>query len=54
MVFRNKAKKKRFAKYNKQTRWAPAWAVLKKLGRPAHPSRITRKRRFWRRHTLDE
>lgn len=54
MVFKTKSKKKRFNKLNRQTRWAPAWAVLKRFGRPVHPSRMTRKRRFWRRHTVDE
>jgi ribosomal protein L39E len=54
MVFRHKPIKKRFANYHKETKYAPAWAVLKKFGKIMHPSVLTKKKRFWRRHTIDE
>ena len=54
MVFRVKSKKVRFARRMKERKWAPAWAAFKKYGRPVHPSRITVKKRSWRRHTIDE
>jgi len=54
MVFRHKPHKRRFAIYHKQTKYAPAFAVLRKFGRPIHPSVMTRKKRQWRRHTIDE
>jgi len=54
MVFRDKPMKKRFANYHKQTKYAPVWAILKKYGRILHPSVLTKKKRHWRRHTIDE
>ncbi len=49
--FKHKSRKKRLAKAGKQTRWAPVWLVPKKYGkgRVLHPSRMTRKKRNWRR-----
>tara|TARA_B100000315_G_C14588495_1_gene594438 strand:- start:2624 stop:2797 length:174 start_codon:yes stop_codon:yes gene_type:complete len=45
------AKKKRLAKKNRQTRWAPFWSVPKIYGqgRRVHPGRHTAKKRTWRR-----
>ncbi|MBU0760691.1 MAG: 50S ribosomal protein L39e [Nanoarchaeota archaeon] len=39
---------------NRQTRWAPFWAVIKKfgMGHKTHPSAITKHRRHWRRTKL--
>jgi len=44
-------KKKRLAKLQRQTRWAPFWTVLKTYGkaRRVHPSRLTHVKRSWRR-----
>lgn len=38
----------------RQTKWAPFWAVLRKVGKgkKAHPSQITARRRHWRRTKL--
>ncbi|MBI2136364.1 50S ribosomal protein L39e [Candidatus Woesearchaeota archaeon] len=49
--YKHLSRKKRLAKLNTQTRWAPYWAVMKKFGktRRMHPSRITAKKRNWRR-----
>lgn len=45
------SKKLRLVKAGKQTKWAPYWVVLKKygVGKPVHPSRVTDKKRSWRR-----
>jgi ribosomal protein L39E len=45
------SEKKRLGKAKKQTRWAPFWIIPKALGkgRVVHPSRLTRKKRNWRR-----
>lgn len=45
------SKKKRLAKAARQTKWAPFWTSIKKfgLGRRAHPARLTRIKRNWRR-----
>lgn len=47
-------KKNRLIKAGSQTRWAPYWAVIKIFGpgKPVHPSRITTKKRSWRRSTI--
>lgn len=47
-------KKIKLAVRNRQTKWAPFWAIIKKygLGHRAHPSSITKHRRHWRRTKL--
>ena len=44
------SKKRHLAKAGNQTKWAPWWAVLKKLGtgKKVHPSEITHVKRNWR------
>jgi len=44
-------KKKKLAKQNRRTRWAPFWLIPKifGLGRRVHPIRITAIKRHWRR-----
>jgi ribosomal protein L39E len=39
---------------NRQTKWAPFWAVIRKhgTGKRIHPSAITAHRRHWRRTKL--
>lgn len=51
---RHYQKKIKLAKANKQTRWAPVWVVLKKLGKgkKVHPSAVTRFKRHWKRTKL--
>jgi ribosomal protein L39E len=41
-------------KYNRQTKWAPVWAVIKAhgKGKRVHPSAMTAVRRSWRRSKL--
>ncbi len=45
--------KKRIAKENKRTKWAPFWVSFKKYGmkkgRKVHPSRYTTSKKHWRR-----
>ena len=43
-------KKRRLGKAEKQTTWAPFWAVLRKYGKgkKMHPSQITHVKRSWR------
>ena len=38
----------------RQTKWAPFWAVIRKYGqgKRVHPSQITKQRRHWRRTKL--
>jgi ribosomal protein L39E len=47
---RRQQKKKKLAKANKRTKWAPYFAILRKFGagKRVHPSAITRTRRNWR------
>ncbi|MBI3334707.1 50S ribosomal protein L39e [Candidatus Pacearchaeota archaeon] len=47
-------KKVKLAVAQRQTKWAPFWAVLRKAGKGkrAHPSQITVRRRHWRRTKL--
>ncbi|MEK6847585.1 MAG: hypothetical protein AABX50_00485 [Nanoarchaeota archaeon] len=54
MGIKNPEKKATLAKKNRQTKWAPVWAVLKKYGKGkrVHPSAMTRYRRSWRRTKL--
>ncbi len=56
MGIKNVEKKKKLAKAQRQTNWAPIWVVLKKFGQGkaghTHPSQITRNRRSWRRTKL--
>jgi ribosomal protein L39E len=49
--YKSSAKKKRLAKKNKQTKWAPFWTVPKVYGkgRRVHPGRHTTRKRSWRR-----
>ena len=51
---RHYQKKIKLAKYNKQTRWAPVWVVLKKYGtgKKVHPSAVTHVKRHWTRTKL--
>jgi len=48
------SKKIRLVKYNRRTKWAPVWVILKKFGpgKRIHPSAITHVRRNWRRNKL--
>lgn len=47
-------RKVKYVKYNRRTKWAPFWAVIKKYGKGkrVHPSHMTRTRRSWRRTKL--
>lgn len=49
-------KKVKLAVFQRQTKWAPVWAVLRRFGRASaghvHPSQITSFRRHWRRTKL--
>lgn len=47
-------KKVKLAVAERQTKWAPFWAVLKKhgKGKQIHPSQITARRRHWRQTKL--
>ena len=40
--------------YNRRTKWAPVWAVVRKngKGKRVHPSQMTKIRRHWRRTRL--
>jgi len=48
------SKKRHLDKAQKQTKWAPFWAVMKKYGKgkKVHPSRITHVKRSWNRTSL--
>ncbi|MDO8641970.1 MAG: 50S ribosomal protein L39e [Candidatus Woesearchaeota archaeon] len=52
--FKHPSRKRRLAKYGRQTRWAPFWTVLKIYGpgRKVHPGRHTVVKRNWRRKKL--
>ena len=54
MGIKNQQKKATLGKLNRQTKWAPFWAVLKKygIGKRVHPSAMTRHRRSWKRTKL--
>lgn len=54
MGIKNREKKVKLMKRNKQTKWAPVWAVMRKygMGKRIHPSAITTYRRSWRRIKL--
>ena len=49
-------KKIKLGAYERRTKWAPVWALLKKFGtggaRFHHVSEITKNRRHWRRTKL--
>ena len=47
---RQRQKKIKLAKAGKQTKWAPFWTIIKKLGpgKRVHPSRLTHVKRSWR------
>jgi len=49
--YKHPSRKKRLAKFRKQTRWAPFWTVPKIYGktRRIHPGRHTKLKRSWRR-----
>jgi len=48
------SKKRKLDKAGTQTKWAPFWAVMRKLGKgkKAHPSVITHVKRNWRTRKL--
>lgn len=52
--FKHPSRKKRLAKYGRQTRWAPFWTVMRIYGqgRRVHPGRHTVVKRNWRRTKL--
>jgi len=54
MGIRNPQKKTKLAVAQRQTKWAPIWAVIKKFGKGkrVHPSAMTRIKRNWRRTKL--
>jgi ribosomal protein L39E len=54
MGIKNQLKKIRLTKKNRQTKWAPVWAVLRKfgVGKRIHPSTMTRHKRNWRRNKI--
>ena len=49
-----KSKKKHLDKWNKRTKWAPFWTVMKKFGKGkrVHPSAMTHVKRNWRHRKL--
>ena len=51
--YKHPSKKKRLIKANRQTKWAPVFAIFKKfgMGKKVHPSYISSKR-SWRRTKL--
>lgn len=51
--YKHPAKKQRLIKANRNTKWAPMFAVLKKFGtgKKVHPSNLSQKR-SWRRTKL--
>jgi len=51
---KSSGKKIRLTKAQNQTKWAPFWLVPKVfgLGRSIHPSRITQKKRHWKRSSI--
>jgi ribosomal protein L39E len=52
--FIHPSRKKRLAKAGRQTKWAPFWLIPKVFGkgRRIHPSRLTVKKRSWRRQKI--
>ncbi len=53
---RSHQKKIKLGVAGRRTKWAPVWAVLRKVGqgqsRRTHPSQLTAQRRHWRRTKL--
>jgi len=51
---RHYQKKIKLGVYERRTKWAPVWAVIKKFGqgKRKHPSEMTKLRRNWRRTKL--
>ena len=49
--YKHSSRKKRLAKKQTLTKWAPFWTVFKKFGRgrKIHPGRLTAVKRSWRR-----
>ncbi len=47
-------KKVKLAVFERHTKWAPFWAVLRRFGKGkrVHPSQMTANRRHWRRTKL--
>jgi len=47
-------KKVKLSVKERQTKWAPFWAVIRKYGKGkrVHPSQMTKNRRHWRRTKL--
>jgi ribosomal protein L39E len=54
MATRKTQKKIKLGVAERQTKWAPVWAVIKKfgMGKRVHPSEMTAHRRQWRRTKL--
>lgn len=56
MGIKKPGRKTKLAMYARRTKWAPIWAVIKKVGpgraKRTHPSAITRTRHSWRRTKL--
>ena len=48
------SKKRKLGRAEKQTTWAPFWAVIRKYGqgKRVHPSQITHVKRSWRHKRL--
>jgi len=53
-MIKHQPKKIKLAVANRQTKWAPIWAVLRRFGsgKRVHPSVMTAHRRHWRRTKL--
>ena len=51
---RHYQKKIKLGKFARQTRWAPVWVVMKKMGKgkKVHPSAVTNVKRSWTRTKL--
>jgi len=53
-MIKSHQKKIKLSVANRQTKWAPVWAVLRRFGagKRVHPSEITAQKRHWRRTKL--
>jgi len=51
---KHQQKKIKLSVFNKRTKWAPVWAVIRRFGagKKIHPSSMTKHRRHWRRTKL--
>jgi len=56
MVYKKQQRQKKIklAKYNRRTKWAPVWTIIRKFGsgKRIHPASITRVKRNWRTRKL--